>query len=100
MKTLFFMLMLSTSVFADVRLANNGKVVKCNDGDELKLVLSADRKTIKLTIRDNNYGTLPITKTVKGPDFVSYQTKAGELLLMDVADEFIDKWQAYFPDCR
>lgn len=94
-----------SSAFADSRLADNGKVVTCRDGDELSLTLSADRKTIKLRIRDTNYGVLPVLKIERGVEgrtgaYVIYTTKVGELTLDDTADTFIDKWQAYFPDCR
>ena len=85
---------------ADLSLADNRKTVTCKDGDELSLTISADRKTIKLKIRDQNFGTLAVLKVHICVDYVNYTTKVGELSFNTAADTFIDKWQAYFPDCR
>jgi hypothetical protein len=89
---------------ADSSLADNGKEVRCSDG-EVSLTLSADRKTIQLKIRDQDFGALPVLSVQRGTErrtgnYVSYTTSAGDLNLDDTADTFIDKWQAYFPDCE
>ncbi len=102
--TLIALSMTFTQAFADSSLAYNKKAVNCVDGNELKLTLSADRKTIKLKIRKENFGTLKVTEVLEGTQngerYVVYKTKAGELTLADLADTFVDEYQAYFPDCE
>lgn len=106
MKTLLFLTVLSATVssFADASLADNKKSVKCNDENELKLTLNSDRKSLKLKIRKDNFGTLPVLSTTEGNQngarFVTYKTAKGELILSDEADTFIDDTQAYFLDCE
>lgn len=99
--TLTALILVSTSAMAnDFRLGSNGKVVTCVDEDEAIIKLSADRKSAQITIRDKNFGKVPVLNVkTDNATWVAYETKAGTLILTDYS-YFEDKWQAYFTDCK
>lgn len=104
MKTLLATLaltMISNVAMAnDFNLSKSGKVITCVDGNEASLKISADRKSMTVVIRDQNFGKLPITKVhTDNASYVAYDTKVGTMTLTDYSF-FADKWQAYFTDCK